>query len=83
MEGKKNEMKKYDFNQDEMVELSTRRGKVKVKVRFDKMIPDGMVFLPFCFENAPANLLTNQALDPDGKIPELKYCAAKIQKLTA
>ena len=32
---------------------------------------------------APANFLTNQALDPDGKIPELKYCAAKIQKLTA
>ena len=79
----KNEMKKYDFDQDETVELSTRRGKVRVKVRFDKMIPDGMVFLPFCFENAPANLLTNQALDPDGKIPELKYCAAKIQKLTA
>ena len=79
----KNEMKKYDFDQDETVELSTRRGKVKVKVRFDKMIPDGMVFLPFCFENAPANLLTNQALDPDGKIPELKYCAAKIQKLSA
>ena len=43
------------------------------------MIPDGMVFMPFCFENAPANLLTNQALDPDGKIPELKYCAAKIE----
>ena len=79
----KNEMKKHDFDQDETVELSTRRGKVKVKVRFDKMIPDGMVFMPFCFENAPANLLTNQALDPDGKIPELKYCAAKIEKFSA
>ena len=66
-----------------MVELSTRRGKVSVKVRLDKMIPDGMVFMPFCFENAPANLLTNQALDPDGKIPELKYCAAKIEKISA
>jgi len=78
-----NEMKKNNFSQDEMVELSTRRGKVSVKVRFDKMIPDGMVFMPFCFENAPANLLTNQALDPDGKIPELKYCAAKIEKTSA
>ena len=76
-------MKKNNFSQDETVELSTRRGKVSVKVRLDKMIPDGMVFMPFCFENAPANLLTNQALDPDGKIPELKYCAAKIEKLTA
>jgi len=79
----RNEMIKNKFSQDETVELLTRRGKVKVKVRQDKMIPDGMVFLPFCFENAPANFLTNQALDPDGKIPELKYCAAKIQKLTA
>jgi formate dehydrogenase major subunit len=79
----KNEMRRNNFSQDEMVELSTRRGMVKVKVRVDKMIPDGMVFMPFCFENAPANLLTNQALDPDGKIPELKYCAAKIAKLTA
>ena len=79
----RNEMRKNNFSQDEKVELSTRRGKVSVKVRFDKMIPDGMVFMPFCFENAPANLLTNQALDPDGKIPELKYCAAKIQKITA
>ena len=79
----RNEMRKNNFSQDEQVELSTRRGKISVKVRFDKMIPDGMVFMPFCFENAPANLLTNQALDPDGKIPELKYCAAKIQKITA
>ena len=79
----RNDMKKNNFSQDETVELSTRRGKVNVKVRFDKMIPDGMVFMPFCFENAPANLLTNQALDPDCKIPELKYCAAIIEKLTA
>ena len=79
----KNEMKRNNFSQDEMVQLSTRRGMVKVKVRVDKMIPDGMVFMPFCFENAPANLLTNQALDPDGKIPELKYCAAKIAKVSA
>ncbi len=79
----KNDMKRNNFSQNELVNLSTRRGKVKVKVRTDKMIPDGMVFLPFCYENAPANLLTNQALDPDGKIPELKYCAAKINKVSA
>ncbi|MDC3176504.1 formate dehydrogenase subunit alpha, partial [Alphaproteobacteria bacterium] len=79
----KNDMKKNNFTQNELINLSTRRGEVKVKVRTDKMIPDGMVFLPFCYENAPANLLTNQALDPDGKIPELKYCAAKIDKVSA
>ena len=79
----KNDMKKNNFTQNELINLSTRRGEVKVKVRTDKMIPDGMVFLPFCYENAPANLLTNQALDPDGKIPELKYCAAKVDKVSA
>ena len=75
------DMKKNNFSQNEMVELSTRRGRIEVKVRFDKMIPEGMVFMPFCFESAPVNLLTNQALDPDGKIPELKYCAANINKV--
>ena len=40
-------------------------------------------YFSFCFENAPANLLTNQALDPDGKNSELKYCAAKIEKISA
>ena len=77
----KKDMKKNNLSQNELVELSTRRGKVDVKVRIDKMIPEGMVFMPFCFEKAPVNLLTNQALDPDGKIPELKYCAAKINKV--
>ena len=77
------DMKNYNFEQNELVTLETRRGKIEVKVRFDKMIPEGMVFMPFCFESAPVNLLTNQALDPDGKIPELKYCAAKIEKISA
>ena len=79
----RSDMKNYNFEQNELVALKTRRGKVQVKVRFDKMIPEGMVFMPFCFENAPVNVLTNQALDPDGKIPELKYCAAKIEKISA
>ncbi len=79
----KNDMKKNNLQQNDTVQLSTRRGKVDVKVRFDRMIPEGMVFMPFCFENAPVNVLTNQALDPDGKIPELKYCAAKIDKIQA
>ena len=79
----RSDMKNYNFEQNELVALKTRRGKIQVKVRFDKMIPEGMVFMPFCFENAPVNVLTNQALDPDGKIPELKYCAAKIEKISA
>ena len=50
--------------------LETRRGVVEVKVRSDRDVPEGMVFMPFCYAEAAANLLTNPALDPTGKIPE-------------
>ena len=42
-----------------------------------------MVFIPFCYVEAAANLLTNSALDPYGKIPEFKFCAARVEKATA
>ena len=42
-------------------------------------MPDGMVFVPFCYVEAAVNLLTNPALDPYGKIPEFKFCAAKVE----
>ena len=60
------------------VTLETRRGKLEAKVRRDPQVSEGMVFMPFCFEDAAANLLTNDALDPYGKIPEFKFCAARI-----
>ena len=43
-------------------------------------MPDGVVFIPFAYVEAAANLLTNPALDPFGKIPEFKYCAAKVER---
>jgi formate dehydrogenase major subunit len=46
-------------------------------------VQQGMVFVPFCFAEAAANMLTNPALDPVGKIPEFKYCAAKVEKAVA
>jgi formate dehydrogenase major subunit len=64
----------------DLVRISTRRGTVVVKVRADRDVAEGMVFLPFCFAEAAANLLTNPQLDPMGKIPEFKYCAAKVEK---
>jgi formate dehydrogenase major subunit len=64
----------------ETVRLSTRRGTIDVPVRAAGRIPEGVVFVPFCYTEAAANLLTNQALDPIGKIPELKYCAVKVEK---
>ncbi|HYZ62624.1 MAG TPA: molybdopterin-dependent oxidoreductase, partial [Acetobacteraceae bacterium] len=62
----------------ELIRLETRRGAVEVKVRSDRDVPTGMVFMPFCYAEAAANLLTNPALDPFGKIPEFKFCAARV-----
>jgi formate dehydrogenase major subunit len=67
----------------DMVRVSTRRGSIELSVRQDDAIPDGVVFIPFAFVEAAANLLTNPALDPFGKIPEFKYCAAKVERIEA
>jgi formate dehydrogenase major subunit len=61
------------------VRVSTRRGVVELAARQDDAVPDGVVFIPFAFVEAAANLLTNPALDPFGKIPEFKFCAAKVE----
>jgi len=64
----------------DMVRVATRRGTVELSARQDDAIPDGVVFIPFAFFEAAANKLTNPALDPFGKIPEFKYCAARVEK---
>jgi formate dehydrogenase major subunit len=62
------------------VRVSTRRGAIELTARQDDAVPDGVVFIPFAFVEAAANLLTNPALDPFGKIPEFKFCAAKVER---
>ncbi|MDJ0821716.1 MAG: formate dehydrogenase subunit alpha [Paracoccaceae bacterium] len=64
-----------------MVRLSTRRGSVEVMARADRAVSPDMVFLPFAYVEAAANILTNPALDPFGKIPEFKYSAVKVEKV--
>ncbi|WP_319823965.1 formate dehydrogenase subunit alpha [Thalassovita sp.] len=61
-----------------MVRLETRRGSVVVMAREDRAVSPDMVFLPFAFVEAAANILTNPALDPYGKIPEFKYAAVRV-----
>ncbi len=61
------------------VKVATRRGEIVLKARQDRDVPEGMVFIPFCFTEAAANLLTNPQLDPIGKIPEFKFCAARVE----
>ena len=59
--------------------VATRRGVVELSARQDDAVPDGVVFIPFAYVEAAANLLTNPKLDPFGKIPEFKFCAAKVE----
>ncbi|MBM3599227.1 MAG: formate dehydrogenase subunit alpha [Alphaproteobacteria bacterium] len=67
----------------EKVRVSTRRGAIELKARVDGGIQPGMIFIPFCYAEAAANLLTNPQLDPLGKIPEFKFCAARVERVTA
>ena len=62
------------------VTLETRRGKVSARARADTGLARGTLFMPFCYAEEAANLLTNPALDPFGKIPEFKYCAARLSR---
>ncbi|WP_413720917.1 formate dehydrogenase subunit alpha [Silicimonas sp. MF1-12-2] len=62
------------------VRLTTRRGSVTVMARADRAVAPDMVFLPFAYVEAAANILTNPALDPYGKIPEFKFAAVRVEK---
>ncbi|MBT3929085.1 MAG: formate dehydrogenase subunit alpha [Rhodospirillaceae bacterium] len=73
------EMKRLDVWPGDPIRVSTRRGTIEIAARSDRDVPEGMVFIPFCFAEAAANLLTNPQLDPVGKIPEFKFCAAKVE----
>ena len=66
-------------NAGDVITLSSRRGEVCLRVRRDDGTPQGAVFVPFAYYEAAANLLTNAALDPVGKIPEFKYCAIAVK----
>lgn len=62
----------------DVLTVRSRRGQVSLHVRRDDGTPRGAVFIPFAYYEAAANLMTNPALDPFGKIPEFKYCAVAV-----
>ncbi|MBU3722538.1 MAG: formate dehydrogenase subunit alpha [Limnohabitans sp.] len=66
-------------NAGDVITLTSRRGEVCLRVRRDDGTPQGAVFVPFAYYEAAANLMTNAALDPVGKIPEFKYCAIAVK----
>ncbi|MBV8536389.1 MAG: molybdopterin-dependent oxidoreductase, partial [Alphaproteobacteria bacterium] len=75
------DMSRYDVRGGDTIRVSTRRGAIELAVRIDEAVPSGMVFIPFCYAEAAANILTSPQLDPFGKIPEFKFCAAKVEKI--
>ena len=77
------QLRAMDVQPGETIRIETRRGAVELAARADRDVPQGMVFIPFCYAEAAANLLTNPQLDPVGKIPEFKFCAAKAEKIDA
>ena len=62
------------------VRLTTKRGSIVVMARADRAVSEDMVFLPFAYVEAAANILTNPSIDPYGKIPEFKFSAVKVEK---
>ena len=66
------------FKRGQQVTVETRRGAITLTLRADRDVTPGMLFIPFCYVEAPANMLTNPQLDPYGKIPEFKFSAARI-----
>ena len=73
------DLAKMGLEPGDFVKVATRRGEIVLKARRDRDVPSGMIFIPFCFAEAAANLLTNPQLDPYGKIPEFKFCAARVE----
>jgi predicted molibdopterin-dependent oxidoreductase YjgC len=61
------------------VRVISRRGQIELKARITDRIKPGVVFIPFHFAEAAANMLTNSAIDPIAKIPEFKVCAVKLE----
>ena len=74
------DLAKLSIRPGDIVTVESRRGRIALYARADDGTPAGAVFIPFCFYEAAANLLTNPALDPIGKIPEFKYCAVKVTR---
>jgi formate dehydrogenase major subunit len=72
------DLRKLQVNAGDVITVKSRRGEVALSVRRDDGTPSGAIFIPFAYYEAAANLLTNAALDPFGKIPEFKYCAVAI-----
>jgi formate dehydrogenase major subunit len=74
------QLEALEISPGDTIRIVTRRGTIELKARADDSMPRGMIFVPFCYAEAAANTLTNPKLDAVGKIPEFKFCAARVEK---
>jgi formate dehydrogenase major subunit len=65
---------------NDLVRVASRRGEITLRARVTDGIKEGVVFIPFHFAEASANILTNNAVDAESKIPEFKACAVRVDK---
>ncbi|WP_300060274.1 formate dehydrogenase subunit alpha [uncultured Roseobacter sp.] len=73
-------LRKLGVAPGEHVVLTTKRGSIQIMAREDRAVSPDMVFVPFAYVEAAANILTNPAIDPFGKIPEFKFSAVRVEK---
>lgn len=71
---------KAGIRSGQKVVVESRRGRLYIDARLTLDVPKGVLFVPFHFNEACANVLTGQALDPQSKIPEFKVTAARIRR---
>ncbi len=75
------DMARLGLKGEDWIEITSRRGSIALKVRASRSPGRGAVFVPFCWREAAANVLTIDELDPYGKIPEFKFCAVRVEPL--
>jgi formate dehydrogenase major subunit len=74
------DMRTLEVGDEDWVTVTSRRGSITLKARASRAPGRGSVFVPFCWREAAANVLTIDELDPFGKIPEFKFCAVRVER---
>jgi formate dehydrogenase major subunit len=72
------DLKQFGLKTGDFIVIESRRGKISATTRADEHMQEGVVMMPFTYNEASANLITNDALDPFAKIPEFKFCAVHL-----
>ena len=74
------DLNQHGFTNGQEITVRSKRGAIRLPVKASTSVQRGSVFIPFHFREAAANVLTNDALDPYGKIPEFKFCAVRLER---